>query len=150
MKIIFLDIDGVLNSSQWFQGDGRVNDRPLGHLDPAACARVQRICDATQARICVSSTWRLIHKRPKLVEMFRLRGITAEVVGQTPQLPGSDQQRGDEICLWLSKHPEVTKYIVLDDDSDMRGVHHRFIQTSFAEGLTDELADRAIAMLNEE
>jgi hypothetical protein len=46
--------------------------------------------------------------------------------------------RGHEILAWVDAHPELDSYAVVDDDSDMDGVRHRFVRTSWAEGLRDQ------------
>ena len=62
---------------------------------------------------------------------------------------GGDTQRGDEIREWLSKNP-VDNFIILDDDSDMcefLNTDH-FIKTTYKHGLTEELKELAIKILN--
>ena len=57
------------------------------------------------------------------------------------------EMRGDEINAWLSEHPEVTKYAILDDESDFYDDQPLF-QTTFETGLTDEIAQKVIDHLN--
>lgn len=76
-------------------------------------------------------------------------------IDETPTLnertPGGlilSKERGDEIADWLIDHPEVTKFVVLDDNSDMEAVKNNFILTDFELGLTVEHAKAAIKLLN--
>ena len=135
MKIIFLDVDGVLNHSgcpEWKQGDWRV-------IDDACVERIRSVCTATGARIVLSSTWRV---DPEAVEI--IRGCFGELlVDVTPQ--SSYHARHKEIREWLDLHPEVTRFVVIDDDADAEVVGHPFVRTSFIEGLTESLA--AVAWL---
>lgn len=133
VKIVFLDIDGVLNSHRWFAT--KPPDRGIGHLDPEACARLQRLCDESGASIVVSSTWRLLHKLPALRSMLRARGVTATILGVTPSIPRSE--RGHEIAHWLGRHEAVTGIVILDDDSDMAHLAPWHVKTHFDRGLTD-------------
>lgn len=66
----------------------------------------------------------------------------------TPSL-GSGTQRGDEIRKWLSEN-SVDNFIILDDDSDMCEFTNtdKFIHTTYKHGLTKELKDKAINVLN--
>lgn len=150
MKIVFLDFDGVLNSHEWFRAHH--DERGLGHLDPAACARVQRLCDETGANIVVSSTWRLLHRRVALCDMLRARGVTARVVGMTPH-PVGDSKRGDEIGWWLASNPAIgvdviDGMVIIDDDSDMAHLAPWHVKTYFDRGFTDYELGKAIEMLS--
>ena len=144
-KVIFLDVDGVLNNGNWaleMAGRGiRVYRDDL--LYEPALAQLRRIVDATGAVIVVSSSWRqtpiaFLHLREWL-ERF---GMT--VYGKTPFSGG---QRGDEITAWFDQNPGKWRYVILDDDGDM-GVHiARLVRTSFDVGLTARDADLCIHML---
>jgi hypothetical protein len=69
-----------------------------------------------------------------------------KVSGITPTLGNT---RGDEIREWLRKNPEVTKYAILDDDSDFYPDQPLF-KTTFETGLTDEIAKQVTNYLNKE
>jgi len=77
--------------------------------------------------------------------------IKGEFIGITKDFRTmfDNSQRGDEIEAWLNEHPEVKKFVILDDDNDMRNLMDHLIQTDFyKKGLTSELADKAIEILN--
>lgn len=162
MKIIFLDVDGVLNSEDDLMiyreknvitgciMYAEVEDRPLKLL--------KEIVDKTSANIVVSSSWRIGCERSGRERIFgkglyeklekRLRDYGMEIYDITPSL-GTGTQRGDEIREWLSKH-QIENFIILDDDSDMREYveMENFIHTTYKHGLTEELKDKAIEILN--
>jgi hypothetical protein len=54
-----------------------------------------------------------------------------------------------EINAWLNQHPEVTRYLVLDDEDDQLDDLPVF-QPSSKTGLTDELVEAAAKYLNGE
>ena len=56
--------------------------------------------------------------------------------------------RGDEIHEWLELHPEVTRFVILDDDSDMKHLLPYLLRTHPCEGLTDDITETAIKRLN--
>ncbi len=144
MKLVFLDIDGVLNSHDWYTRRSS-RQRPSDEIDPDAAKRVQRLCDETGAKIVISSTWRLLHKLPALKRVLAAKGLTAPVIGVTPCLPGS-KIRGEEIQLWLDRYLElegdfsrgpVEGMVILDDDSDMGKLAPWLVRTPFETGFVD-------------
>ena len=147
MKIIFLDIDGVLN---YIEAWDRPENEGKGSKvwDPDCVNELNRIIKETDAKIVLSSTWRLYPDHENLV--YNEMGIKGEFIGKTPDLPSS-YYRGHEIQRWLdnNENMNVEKFVILDDDSDMDHLIDFLIQTSFAEkGLTKKLANKAIKMLN--
>lgn len=133
-RIIFLDIDGVLNSMRT-----ALVFNTFDRLDPIACSILFKIMHQAQAKIVVSSTWRM-HENWKSRILTALRiadqhGITEnDIIGKTPVL---NNCRGAEIDLWLKNHADSeTDFIILDDDSDVLDHHvSRFIKCDINEGL---------------
>ena len=120
MKVIFLDIDGVLNSQQE-SVSGNVN----GTFDYEGINRVslgllRLVVELTDAKIVISSTWR--HDGYEGIagafEAQGWRGLIMRkiIIGITPWLTGV---RGDEIQHWIDEQGDVTDYVIIDDDSDM-------------------------------
>lgn len=143
MKIIFLDIDGVLNCNDDFKG--RKTSKVLNKL---MIERLHKIIEKTAAKVVLSSTWRL-HK----THLSYLRRNGVKYVDKTIDLgfPPSERRgkRGAEIDHWLGEHPHVKKFVILDDYDDMSYEHTSvFVQTNEFEGLTDEQVEKAIEILN--
>lgn len=127
-----------------------VEDRPLKLL--------KEIVDKTSSKIVVSSSWRIGCERSGRESIFgkglyeklesRLKDYGMNIHDITPSL-SYRTQRGDEIRGWLSKN-QVENFIILDDDSDMCEYENteNFIHTSYKHGLTEELKDKAIEILN--
>jgi hypothetical protein len=142
-KILFLDIDGVLNSAAVLERQRRGDA-----IDRDMVERVNRIIDATGCKVVISSTWRLLHPLGELKALLRLHGMRDVVIDKTPDLDRTHNNRGDEIQAWLKQNPSVEKFVILDDDSDMSDVIGHLVQTSFKTGLQDQHVDRAIANLS--
>ena len=152
LKAVFLDIDGVLNStSRWDHlpsGEGKI--------DPKALVRVRRICEETGAKIVVSSSWRGSGRENQMLARMRRLFIKHGwqqafahliVVGVTPNLnPGRDRRR-NEIAQWLKEHREATSFVILDDANNMAGLSDRLVQTRRRFGLKDRHVERAIKIL---
>lgn len=144
MKVIFLDIDGVLNSSRTVAAFGRFpyDLAPgLPYFDLVALGMVRRLCDETGARVVISSTWRIGRNVTDFVP------LQLPVVGLTPIKRAS---RGHEIAAWLSDQcpGSVEAYVILDDDSDMLpGQVPYFVHTSIEDGLLYSHYEQALRIL---
>lgn len=142
MKVLFLDVDGVLNSrnSTNFKNN-------LWPVDDYMCFLVGKIQLDTDCVIVVSSSWR---HHPD--GMNKIREKFTNVIDKTPTTgltQYADCPRGMEIQEWLDEHPQVTRYAILDDDSDMLpSQKSSFFQTTFANGLTEEIAKAVTDWLN--
>lgn len=136
MKILFLDIDGVVNKRENFNPAIKNNLYPL---DSYCAFLVGRIQLSTGCAVVLSSAWR---NHPEGVQNVSERVV--ELLDKTKYLSGT---RGDEIQEWLDRH-EVEKYAILDDDSDMLPSQlDNFFKTTFEDGLTDEIAEKVIEHL---
>ncbi|HEY7300956.1 MAG TPA: HAD domain-containing protein [Xanthobacteraceae bacterium] len=127
MKIIFLDIDGVLNCKQ------TPNPRKLPYIvDPELVARLRRVIASTGAQVVLTSTWRY-----DPAGLFSARHWGVPFIDVTPDLP--HEPRCSEICSWLRDNPTVRRYAVLDDEDDgLDGLP--LFQPSSVTGLTDNMA----------
>lgn len=146
MRVIFLDVDGVLNCRNRWESLPQANSRSIGSkVDPDAVIRLRAILEATGAKIVVSSTWRHFFMR-ELTEFLHHHGVNRDlVVGQTPYC--SSGHRGEEIQRWLTEHPEVNSFVILDDDSDVEPFEDRLVQTTWEYGLLDGHVPVAIDVL---
>lgn len=157
MKVIFLDIDGVLNSEKWmverFQTEGKHrNNYPLCEFDPQAINLLNKILVETDSKIVISSTWRLGRTIEELSTLFETLDIQGEIIDITPCFLNERKYgktiRGDEIKHWLENN-EVESYVIIDDDNDMRPEQRlNFIKTSWKFGLQDYNTEDAIKILN--
>ena len=124
MKVIFLDIDGVLNNDIYFHNEKIDLPYPLSEFSPSAVDLLNKLTDSTGAKLVISSDWRKDNTLEGLKNIFSRVGITGEIIGKTPILRGNrlygETVRGDEINVWLVEtHHKIEKYIILDDNNDM-------------------------------
>ena len=114
MKVIFLDIDGVLNSVAY----NRMRSMEDGFIDKTRLPILKEIVDATGALVVLSSTWKRHWEKEyldcdfigrQLIETFFLGDI--EIYDKTP----NKSTRADEIRAWLSEHDDVESFVILDD-----------------------------------
>lgn len=175
MKIIFLDIDGVLNTARtlplkekYVEIEGTIIG--FNQLDKDCINQLNRVTDKTGAKIVISSSWRIGCRTPAKFEILkkhlRDEGVTGEIIGRTPTdqeyaanlgQPGSygtgpgqiyfGYCRGKEIQMWLDQNAQFDKFVIVDDNSDMDHLNHRLVQTQFEVGITSADADDMIWML---
>lgn len=131
MKIIFLDIDGVLNH-EWFYKERfrkRYEEGAIGHpyseIDPESVQNLNQLILNTGAKVVLSSTWR--HSGlDYCLDVLKFHGFEGEIIDVTPDLRSNDCLRGNEILRWMKDNKDLigeyynfTEYVILDDDSDM-------------------------------
>ena len=134
MNVVFLDYDGVVNTPMW-SDDGKhcSYGMPSGNkVNNFQCVQwVSEFCQKYGYSIVVTSTWRMDTNYIECLKNGGLRdGI--EVIGKTPIL--NDKSRGEEIKAFLSAHPEVDKFIIFDDESDMNDLKDHLILCNTATG----------------
>lgn len=163
LKLIFLDIDGCLNSDRYMRsplyleetkdynphGMEIINKAHHTHLDPEAIRLVNLLVDKTGAEVILSSTWRNRYSIDEMNSMLAMRGATFKITGITP-IFFSFRGRGGEIKDFLDDLGEEVSFVILDDVNQF---HHydfekEFIQTTEEDGLTMAHVERAIKVLN--
>ena len=153
MKIIFLDVDGILNSN-----DTEDVFRGLIGLDYSGIKLLREIVDATKAEIVLVSTWKLgWHKdksRNSMLANYLDTRLAEEGLTIIDKTGGHMNLRGHGIIDWLSEHP-TDSWIVLDDeifeDYEECGILPHLVKTSFYDGgLKDKHVEMAINLLNKE
>ena len=155
MKVIFLDFDGVITTlkSGW-------------NFDIEKMKMVKRIIDETDSFIVISSSWRkntvedtinLITGASKCYTgtpfLFpdRVIGVTRRMFSSSydGEIKCSRVPRGFEILEYLNSNPDITNYVILDDDSDMLPKQmSNFIHVDGQVGLIDKDVFTAIKILN--
>jgi len=163
MSLLFLDIDGVLNSAAWLYA----SDRPEGmeflgneHLmvsNPAAVARLNLILSKSGAEVVISSSWRHGFDPGRMQDILDRAGFSGKVIGATPTWMGNGNVRGDEIQAWLDDNGGRGKatenygwpdpFVILDDDADMAHLLPKLVHTTWAHGLLDEHVEAALGHL---
>ena len=145
MKIIFLDIDGVLNHHTFFKKrynekrhektikkeNGKLTKKSkvdfYGEMiDPESVEILNELIEETKAKIVISSTWRIGKDIETLQMILDKHGFIGEIIDKTPRGCGC-YKRGNEIYEWIRANDkmlgaasyEFKSYIILDDDSDM-------------------------------
>lgn len=158
MKVIFLDIDGVLNT---YYTKKETRNYSI-FVEDKKVAILKEIVDRTGAKVVLSSSWRIgwehlelgandwiaqdfIELRDKLLEF----GI--ELYDKTVVFDRHMRRRGDEIRKWLDEHKDVEGYVIIDDLGGkwLRPCSSHLLQTSERKGLEEKhikVAERIVNM----
>src|SRR3977135_1046479 len=104
MKVIFLDIDGVLNCAK------TPNPRKVPYIvDRRLLRRLERLVARTKAKVVLSSTWRY-----DPAGLFSPKHGGIPFIGVIPDMP--KKPRRNEVLAWLKDHPNVDRFAVIDDE----------------------------------
>jgi hypothetical protein len=138
-KIIFLDIDGVLNSVEYSVAS-RTNERRtrIDDADPTKVGLLRFVCEQTGANLVISSTWRIGRQPEWFKGFFAAFGWPDAPIGgmATTRAKTSVVGRGDEVAEWLHDYGSlVDNYVIVDDDSDFYP-EQPLVQTNSVYGLT--------------
>lgn len=139
MKVLFLDIDGVLNNSSTFE-----RYRGVIGVEPDKVDILRRIVRDTGIQLVLSSSWRIdADWRATMKEV----GIDIEFLDATPYNRGLTS-RGTEVKQWLADHPGVERFACLDDDTDFLTGQTLFKTEWFGKGLTPEIGKAIVQYFN--
>ena len=159
-KILFLDIDGVMNPKWW--NSNKPFDRYGCLFDPKTVIHLKKIISETGADIVISSSWKDMGLS-ELQNMWKERELPGRIIDITPDYMNDDlllkadptsidylYNRGCEIKGWLLLHgDDVSKYAIIDDMDDILPDQQLyFIQTNPDVGLTKFDAENIIRILN--
>ena len=151
MKVIFLDIDGVLNSSAY----DRERSDTDGNIDKTRLPLLKELVDKTDAKIVLSTSWRKHWDKNESLcdETGRLLNSTfaeagLEIYDKTPKI--GYLERSEEIRMWLKDNPHTDSFVIFDDNMYNWGdLSKHYIQTGYyrGRGLDEEHIARALEIL---
>lgn len=104
MKVIFVDVDGVLNSDDFIDSVKGKQD-----IDIKTVLLLKRAIEETGAKIVMDTSFRYTQSFLKVQEMLLQNGIMFD------KTPFIDNERGKEIKQYLSEYKDIEDYILLDD-----------------------------------
>lgn len=153
-NVLFLDIDGVLNSDLYFKTRPDEDNRPypLSEFDPALVRRVNQILEYCDLLV-LSSDWRFTEGINNILKNVGIDSIKVNHMWITPYLGHifRDKTRGHEIDFVikdLKRSYSKVNYVIIDDlDSFMKFQKRHFIKTSYRHGLTENDVNKAIEIL---
>lgn len=161
MKVIFLDVDGVLNTGRFRKilkrSEGLSYEDSQFFFDPIAMKNLAFLVKENDAKIVISSTWRYDKDNPKdmywkmLIGNLREFGIDDKVIGVTPDLRAiynTISCRGYEINNWLKDNYDIESFVIIDDDDNMYPLMDKLAYCDEFYGLNNEVKLIANKILN--
>ena len=155
-RILFLDIDMVLSSEEWFN---RTKGRS-GMIDPELVKLINQLKDIN-VEVVISSSWGYDNGRTE--KTLQEVGFELPIIGYTEHFYVEWMCRGNEILKWLCKnmgsfsegikydskyYQKDYEYVIFDDDTDfLLGQKDNFIHINRNTGLTQADIDKAIKIL---
>lgn len=164
-KVIFLDIDGVLNSNFW-NADHQREISDGKYIDTEKVKLLSGLVKKSEASIILHSGWRFWFdadvqptrsEAKYLTDLLESEGMT--VAGMTPDLTTEEirktkkfsKVKAEEILTWLKDHPETKNWVVLDDlELHNENIAKCQVMTDAEQGLTEADVDRALEILSGE
>ena len=155
MKVIYLDIDGVLNSRRYDLYERTDVNAPI---DESRAEMLAELARRTGAAVVLSTSWRDHWERDvgaidetgrKVFSVLERLGV--RILDKTPRISGA--LRSQEIRAHLREHPEIDRFVILDDDPyDWGELSDCLVQTSYTRGRGFEAhhLQRALDILGEE
>ena len=148
MKVIFLDVDGVLNSDEYFEKTKGLNLQGIYQdIDVEKIKLLKKAVDETGAKVVLTSSWRYTKNAIKLKELLKEYEIFVDAT------PFIENKRGLEIKKWLLDNQNVDDFVILDDeifDSFDEDLLEKLIKISdgngynFGEGLLEKDVDEIL------
>lgn len=145
VRVLFLDVDGVLN---------RAGYRPAtssglrSWIEPDLAEHLSEVLRVTRAGIVLSSDWRIGREQRHLQEELVAAGVVGSLVGVTPVLEGAARWR--QIQAWMEQHELLPGDVAIVDDAfDMGPLAARFVRVSPLNGLDKQTAAAIVALFAE-
>ena len=167
MKVVFLDVDGVLNGDyMWSLTKNRPNCQGYLGIGSSHVSHLAWILSQTKdengekPKVVLTSTWKYDYDeylaegyKNKIGKYLRehLKDWGVQIYETTTKYEYAHYRRGDGIRSYLRQHPEITSYVILDDemfeDYNNELLEH-IVHTDTIDGLTLEDSKKAIEILN--
>lgn len=143
-NIIFLDFDGVLCNPRACIAVGNTGG-VFSYLDPIACLLIKRLCIENNAKLVISSSWRILHDRYSIQAILNANCpglgnfMFLDDRWRTVSHNGCDGLtfgRGREIERWVKTYSnQFNRFVIIDDDSDMEPYMDSLVQTDTYDGI---------------
>jgi len=140
MDVIFLDIDGVLNTI----GDTNLINNTF---EFNKLMRLVKLSNETNSKIIITSDRKtFIEEREMIDDIFDSYNLDYDYLS----LKRTHRKRSDEILYFLSNNPNITNYVILDDNdmgySENSALASHFIDC-YKNGFSEEEHEKSINKL---
>ena len=161
MKVIFLDFDGVLSADSFrfaadfnvlptnkeltiLQNNNDIDLKDLRWINRKHVKFLNKIIAATDAKVVVTSDWRITSSINKLQIILNHCGFNGQVIGKTPSLMAP---RGLEIQDWIDNNGPIDSFVIIDDRDDMAHLIDRLVLVNPSKVFQQYLVGKAVQLL---
>lgn len=133
MKVLFLDIDGVLNNLEFLKALGdTITFEDM--IMPEKVSLLNKIVEEHDFTVVLSTAWRYAFPSSEIERLLRKLGFKHTIHSTTPK--SESGQREDDVKMWLEKFHRVKEFVILEDAYDMGTLEPRTVKTDVNVGLT--------------
>lgn len=141
LKVLFLDIDGVLLPGRAYMLPNQTNNPYVTVFDPCAVSMLNSALAKQGRKIVVHSSWVKHWTKQEILAHLLGQGLREEDFHDDWYTDPRFHWRYDRVRDWMSRHKEVTDWIVVDDEvpssaEDLKFLQGHVIFTDFDEGIT--------------
>jgi hypothetical protein len=132
VKILFLDFDGVLNSTR--------SSLVQNGFDNLSVKLLYKFLKENDVKVVISSAWRYSWTIEDLRYIFEQTHLWEDASDIIIDMVGTEPAtRGWQIDGWIFRYEKETgnnvKFVILDDRDDMEPYMHRLVKTDMDDGL---------------
>ena len=139
INIIFLDIDGVLCNPRSCLAVGN-SDRGYTYLDPIACLLIKKLCDECNARLVISSSWRMWFDKSAMAAILNANCLNLgdmilddHKFWRTKNL---NAFKGKEIEDWIKNSAlNYINFVIIDNNNDIGNLSWAHVKTNAYDGI---------------
>ena len=148
-KVLFLDIDGVLLPRRAYMLPNQTNNPYVTVFDPCAVSMLNDALRKQKRQIVVHSSWIRCCTRTEIWEHLVTQGVDQNYFHEEWYTDSHYHWRYDRVRDWMSRHKEVTDWVVVDDEvpasaDDLKFLEGHSIFTDFDEGITMQIYRRLL------
>ena len=139
MKVIFLDVDGVLNSDEYFEKvfnlikNGAKIQGIERNVDVNKVKLLKEATDLTDAKVVLSTSVRYSQAGDLIKELLLKYGIS--VISETPFL---NNERGKEIKEWLDEHTDIEDFVIIGSKVLVPFGNSKTLEEAFVVGIKEK------------
>lgn len=151
MRIIFLDIDGVLKKGLTSPICEFEKEKPWEKFDKLCCYLVENLCLQVRAYLVISSNWRTAFDRKRMEQILGRLGYFLHPHDWRTDAKGP--RRGNEIDRWLANHLGIDEYLIIDDNNPREFTEHQqkyLITTETYDGFQSQHLEKSLKIITDE
>jgi len=106
----------------------------------------------TNCKFIISSQWRAVRTIYQINDLMATKGLYIQFIDKIQDVRPEDDNHSEIIAYYLTEHPKVKNYVVIDDvESGLEFYHkERYVLTNSSTGFTRDCLEKAVNILNKD